>query len=104
MAKTGTATLDFGAFPGSAMASLAVVDAGIGATDLVEAWINIGTATAEHSADEHEIEPLKVTAKNDGAGVGLTIKGECINPQPKGSGGARLYGNFKVNWAYAPLG
>ena len=77
---TGIATVDFGAYPGSTEASVDINDASIGATDLVEAWINIDTPTAEHSTDEHRIEALKFTASNLGAGVGLRIYGEAVAP------------------------
>lgn len=72
---TGTATLDFGAFPGKSDASVAVTgQAGIVAGSLVEAWIR-PVATADHTADEHMAETLKVFAANIVAGTGFTIYG-----------------------------
>lgn len=75
MGAQGTATLDFGAFPGKSDASVAVTgQAGILSGSLVEAWI-LPAATADHSADEHLVETLKVVAGNISAGTGFTIYG-----------------------------
>lgn len=79
MATTGTATLDFGAFPGTTDTSVAITgQAAIIAGSLVEAWIR-PVATADHTADEHMIESIKVYAGNISAGVGFTIYGFCTN-------------------------
>ena len=72
MAGQGTTTVDFGAFPGKSDTSVAVSAPSIGAGSLVEAWI-FPTATADHSADEHMVETIKVFAGNVQAGVGFTI-------------------------------
>lgn len=75
MGAQGTATLDFGTFPGKSDASVAVTgQAGIVAGSLVEAWIR-PVATADHTADEHMVETLKVFAANIIAGTGFTIYG-----------------------------
>jgi len=75
MATQGTAVLDFGAFPGKSDTSVAVTgQAGIVSGSLVEAWIR-PVATADHSADEHMLETLKVFAANIIAGTGFTIYG-----------------------------
>jgi adenosine/AMP kinase len=72
---TGTATLDFGAFPGGSDASVAVTgQTGIAAGSFVEAWLS-PAATADHTADEHLVETIKVVAGNISAGVGFTIYG-----------------------------
>lgn len=69
----GTATIDFGAFPGVSDASVAVTgQTGIVAGSIVQAWIR-PVATADHSADEHLIETIKVVAGNIVAGTGFTI-------------------------------
>lgn len=79
MATTGTATLDFGAFPGASDASVAVTgQAGIVSGSLVEAWLR-PVATADHSADEHMVETLKVFAGNIVAATGFTIYGFNTN-------------------------
>jgi hypothetical protein len=71
----GTASLTFGAFPGSSDASVAVTgQAAILAGSLVEAWL-MPAATADHSADEHWVESIQVRAGNVVAGTGFTIWG-----------------------------
>lgn len=75
MPGTGTTTLDFGAFPGASDASVVVTgQAGIVSGSLVEAWIR-PEATADHTADEHMLETIKVFAGNIVAGTGFTIYG-----------------------------
>lgn len=111
----GTATLDFGAFPGKSDASVDVTgQAAIAAGSLVEAWIR-PAATADHSADEHMLETLRVFAGNIVPGTGFTIYGfntSELNEQPLGwrssgddsSGGAgkgtRLYGQWSMAWVW----
>src|SRR2546421_13008992 len=109
---TGTTTLDFGAFPGKSDASVAVTgQTGIVAGSLVEAWIR-PVATADHTADEHLLESIKVIAGNIVAGTGFTIYGVNTNPvtewptaadfnQPAGGAigkGTRIYGQWTVAW------
>ena len=75
MGATGTAVIDFGAFPGVSDASVAVTgQAAIVAGSLVEAWIR-PEATADHTDTEHMVETLKVIAANIVAGTGFTIYG-----------------------------
>jgi hypothetical protein len=124
---TGTATLDFGAFPGKSDASVAVTgQTGIVSGSLVEAWIR-PEATSDHTADEHMLETLKVFAHTIVAGIGFTIsgfntseineqqqrfKGELSSPntpatvpqsfqlpqsEPKGT---RIYGQWTIAWAW----
>lgn len=72
-ANVGTATVDFGAFPGSSHASVVVTgQAGIVAGSVVQAWIR-PVATADHSADEHMLETLRVHASDIVAGTGFTV-------------------------------
>jgi len=84
MGATGTATINFGAFPGSGDASVAVTgQTAILAGSLVEAWV-YPTATSDHSVDEHLIDPPRVIAGNVSAGVGFTIYGFPRNdPKPQ---------------------
>lgn len=111
---TGTTTLDFGAFPGTSDASVAVTgQTGIVAGSLVEAWIR-PVATADHTADEHLVESIKVLAGNIVAGTGFTIYGFNTNPMtewptgadfnPPRSGnigkGTRISGQWTVAWVW----
>jgi len=82
MGASGTATLDFGVFPGGYDTSVAVTgQTGIAAGSLVEAWIR-PVGTADHTADEHMLEPIKVIAGNIVAGTGFTIYGFNTHPVP----------------------
>jgi hypothetical protein len=75
MATKGTALLDFGAFPGGFDASIVITgQAAILAGSYVEAWI-FPADTADHTADEHMLETLKVFATTIVAGTGFTIYG-----------------------------
>ena len=96
---TGTATLDFGAFPGATDTSLAVTgQAAIVSGSLVEAWIR-PVATADHSADEHWVESLHVSAGLIVAGTGFTIYGRVRSDDAVGRG-SRLYGTWTIAWAW----
>lgn len=81
---TGTASLNFGGYPGDNEASVVVTgQAGIVAGSVVEAWLRIEDS-ADHSADEHRIEEIALSAGDIVAGVGFTIYGRTTNnaPQP----------------------
>jgi hypothetical protein len=90
---TGTATLDFGAFPGSTDTSVAVTgQAGILAGSLIEAWI-LPADTADHSIDDHVVDPPRVLAARVVAGTGFTIYGLTTNH-------IRHFGQWNVAWAW----
>jgi len=105
----GKTTIDFGAFPGKADASVAVTgQTGIlTATSLVEAWLfpqdtgTPGTATF-HTADEHLAVAMRVQAGQIVDGVGFTIKAFCTDEKPepvvptRGARNATLLGGLTV--------
>ena len=103
MGAQGTTTVDFGAFaapspnspaghPNTESAVATVTgQAGIVAGSAVEAWIR-PVASADHSADEHLFEDLRIVAYNIVAATGFDIKAECL------TGGA--YGVYNVNWVW----
>jgi hypothetical protein len=121
----GTTTIDFGAFPGGSDASIAVTgQASILAGSLVEAWL-LPAATADHTADEHVVETIKVMAGNVVAGTGFTIY--AVNTSTlnepldhpgvsrfrsaattvygdvypsEGGYGTRIYGTWNVAWVW----
>jgi len=96
---TGTATIDFGAFPGQTDTSLAITgQAAIVSGSLVEAWIR-PVATADHSADEHMVECVHVFAANIVAATGFTIHGRSTWIGP-GRQSHNLYGTFTIAWAW----
>ena len=108
---TGTAILDFGVFPGASDASVAVTgQTSIATTSLVEAWLR-PQATADHSADEHLVETLKVVAGNIVGGTGFTVYGvntnqinEPVEPGNRGGGGGqgtRISGTWSLAWAWS---
>ena len=125
MGAQGSTTIDFGAFPGGSDASTTITgQATILAGSLVEAWL-IPTATADHTADEHIVETIKVFAGNVVAGTGFTIyavntsqineplsKGGVAGFRPaatsvygyagetSGGRGTRIYGTWTVGWVW----
>lgn len=93
MAATGTATLSFGAKPGTDTATVVITgQTGILSGSLVEAWIR-PEATADHSVDEHRVEEFQVVADTIVAGTGFTIFGRAR--------GGRIYGDWTIAWAWA---
>jgi hypothetical protein len=93
MATQGTAVLNFGAFPGGSNASVTVTgQAGIVAGSLVEAWVR-PVATADHSADEHIVDPPRVIAGDIVPGVGFTVHGFSVNTK-------RHHGQYTVAWVW----
>lgn len=98
MAGQGTTTINFGAFPGTTDTSVAVSAPAIAANSLVEAWIFPAT-TADHSADEHFIEPPLIVAGNVQAGVGFTIYAKC-QPDAPSTDGDECWGLWNVAWVW----
>lgn len=125
MGAQGTATIDFGAFPGSSHATVAVTgQASILAGSLVEAWLFPAT-TADHTADEHVVESIKVMAGDVVAGTGFTIHALNTNtlteplltegssgfrpaatstygyiPPTDGGKGTLIYGTWNIGWVW----
>lgn len=92
-ATTGTTTVNFGAFPGSSDASIAVTgQAGIVSGSIVNAHKRL-IATADHSADEHFVEEWDVEAGNIVPGTGFTIYAKTRNK--------RLYGQWQIAWSWS---
>lgn len=58
MTGTGTAEVDFGAWPGSNEASVTVAAVGVTAATHVEAWVMGSDTTADHTAADHRYFPL----------------------------------------------
>ena len=105
---TGTATLDFGALPGKQDTSVAVTgQATIASDSKVGAWI-IPTATADHLADEHLVEGLRIYAGNIVAGTGFTIYGfhdhGAVESNDRADNAAVkdhfCWGRFTIAWAW----
>ena len=90
MGATGTAVLNFGAFPGKGEAELDVSMPGLLSTSLIEAWIRPETTT-DHSADEHVIEDFMVDAVFLSAGTARIV----LHPRD-----GRCYGLYNTNWGW----
>jgi hypothetical protein len=91
MPASGTAVLDFGSTPVSDARVNVTGQASIVVGSLLEAWL-MPVATADHTADEHIVEPLRVVAGNIVPGVGFTIYGI--------TGNVGLVGRWSVGWVW----
>lgn len=73
MGAQGTTTVNFGAMPGTDLATVTVTgQAGIVAGSSVEAWM-FPKGTADHSVDEQVVEPIDCTVTAITAGTGFTV-------------------------------
>jgi hypothetical protein len=122
MGAQGTATLNFGAFPGTGHATVNVTgQTGIVSGSLVEAWIR-PVATADHTSDEHLVASFDVYAADIVAGTGFTIHGinnnqllersNVVRTSPYTAGGKErtgfvskgienlTYGQWTIAWAW----
>lgn len=98
---SGETTVDFGAFPGSTHATATVTgQAAITADAVVRASIRL-EATADHSADEHLVEQIKVYAGDIVAGTGFTIHAVPDGNVFTAFGATpMLYGTWSVDWMW----
>lgn len=91
--NNGNAIVDFGAFPGGTDTSITITGlTSIVATSVVDAWV-IAKDSADHSADEHWVDPPVVTAGNIVPNVGFTIY--AITRDNKFD-----YGKWNVGWQF----
>jgi len=111
----GSGQINFGAFPGSTDAQLVITgQANILAGSIVEAFI-MPAATADHTVDEHWLDPPRIQAGNIVPGVGFTIYGvntwasgglDPVNPMlgpgsDSGFSGVPLvHGAWSVGWRW----
>jgi hypothetical protein len=100
----GIATINFGAFPGASDVSLVVTgQTTIASNSAVIAGIT-PLATADHSADEHWVETIKINAGNIVAGTGFTIyalnTSTLFEPGVISAKGTRIYGQWSVAWQW----
>lgn len=94
-AATGSAEIDFGAWPGLNEASVDVT----GQTDIasgasVEAWFMADDTTTDHTASDHRYAPvfISLTCGAPSAGVGFTIYGRSTQ---------KMQGKWVVHWVWA---
>jgi hypothetical protein len=91
---TGTATLNFGAHPGSNEASVAVTgQTGILATSKADAFVMADDTSSDHTADDHRyFEVLaSLSCGTPTAGVGFTIHARSLE---------KLSGTWTVRWVW----
>ena len=91
----GTATINFGAFPGSNEASIAVTgQASIGATSKAEAYIMADDTTGDHTASDHRYAAalMGLTCGTPVAATGFTIYARSTE---------KLQGTFALRWVWA---
>ena len=75
---TGTATLDFGAAPGSKFASVDVTgQSSIASGSNIEAYLMASDSTADNNTAIHQIVPMVLRCGNIVAGTGFTIYARC---------------------------
>ena len=95
MSQTGTAIIDFGAPPGTNIASIVITgQTAIVAGSLVEAWMmsdSTAVGAVGHNEPEHRIVPIKLTCGDIVPGVGFTIWAETD---------WRLTSTFQVRWVW----
>lgn len=92
---TGTATIDFGAAPGSNEASVAVTGQGaILVSSKAEAWVMADDTSVDHTASDHRYFPVfaSLTCGTPTAGVGFTIYGRSTQ---------KLTGKWTVRYVWA---
>ena len=95
MGAIGTATIDFGSFPGTSEASIAVTgQASILATSKVEAFIMGDDTTASHTAADHRYAAalIGLSCGTPTVGTGFTIYGRCLD---------KMEGDIAVRWVWA---
>ena len=121
MGAQGTATLDFGVFPGSNVAITDVAATGVVSTSAVEAWIR-PAASADHTDMDHVVANMRVIGQylsDNNIRIFGVNNNDVIPPsepqpvsQPTTSGITRqdqiltrqnapmLVGIFNVNWVW----
>jgi hypothetical protein len=86
--SSGIATLNFGSGSVSAQTTL-TGHSGITANSVILVALRV-IATAEHTAEDMLVDPIRVAVKNLVVGTGFTIDGRMDNAQANGT--------YKVNW------
>jgi hypothetical protein len=122
---SGTATVNFGAFPGSQDASVFIPEIGVTAGSVVQAWL-IAADTADHNAEEHIVETITVIPGAPIASTGFVVYARnnsqlnepltLINPvqyksiqtqiagmSTPGYGGkaTQIYGQWTIGWKWS---
>lgn len=88
----GQTIVDFGVGGASNVSVNVTGQAGIQASSVVLVQVAIA-ASADHTADEHTVERLRVMAGNVVAGTGFTIYARTEN--------ASLFGKYNIQWMWS---
>lgn len=91
----GSATIDFGAFPGSNEASVAVTgQTSIATGAKCEAFFMADDTSADYTATDHKYAPtfISLTCGDVSDGVGFTIYGRSHE---------KMQGEWTVNWVWS---
>ncbi len=91
----GTATIDFGAHPGSNEASVAVTgQTAISATSKAEAWVMGDDTSSNHTAGDHRylLQFVSLTCGTPTAATGFTIYARSIH---------KMTGQFTLRWVWS---
>jgi hypothetical protein len=94
-ATRGTATIDFGPFPGTSEAVIAVGgQASILATSDVQAYIMADDTSGTHTANDHRVAAalMSLTCGTPVASTGFSIYGRCAD---------KMQGTFFLRWVWA---
>ena len=94
-ATPGSATIDFGAYPGSSEASIIVTgQAAITGTSRVNAWIAGDDTSGSHTASDHRYVStiMGLTCGTPSAGTGFTIHARALD---------KLQGTWTVRWVWS---
>jgi hypothetical protein len=92
---TGTATIDFGAYPGSSEASITVTGQGaISATSKAEAFVMADDTSTSHTAADHRYAAvlMGLTCGTPTAATGFTIYARALD---------KLQGTWTLRWVWA---
>lgn len=90
--RTGTATIDFGAAPGSNEAYVDFVDGAVSATSKVDAYLQATDTTGDHTASDHQYAALFIAFTcNPTVGVGGRIYARSFE---------KMQGTFAVRWVW----
>lgn len=101
MDQRGRYTLNFGAFPGASHVEATLGVNGITTADNPTAWL-VPVATADHTADEHAVEPIRITAACNADDV-LTFRACVENARTTGAINNNVptaYGLWTVAWEF----
>ena len=93
--NTGTAIIDFGAFPGSNEASVTITgQASIGAGSKVDAYFMADDTTQDHTANDHRYAAALIGLSGGGIVPGASFKIYAMSEHD-------MQGTFQVRWVWA---